>query len=139
MSGGKIELLNPECLLILPRYRATGTVEQTPLGRVYVAAQPADPALPTKPVPQPSQATIRWAVRGTSALRAEDALRELAALLDGATRLYQGDCWLTVVRLAEASDPEAGFAGLSHKGTHVYDLFSPEFEDAAGRRGRMPW
>lgn len=129
-SGGLRVPLNPECAISLPNWKPVGTVEQTPTGRVYVTTD--------TPTPQPVQVTVAWVVRGVDAERAAAELGELVALLDGATRLYHGEAWLTVLRLADVSAPATGYAGLSWRGTHTYDLASPLFTDAHGRTGRMP-
>ncbi|MFC3834802.1 MULTISPECIES: hypothetical protein [Deinococcus] len=132
LYGGVLVPLGPECRLTRPAWKASGSVEQTPTGRVYAT----DPA--TGIIPQPSQATLTWVVRGVSPLRAEQALAAHLALLDAVNELWEHQGRLDVLRLAEAPSPEMGFGGLSWRGSHVYDLISPLYTLPTGLRSRTP-
>lgn len=131
-AGGVLRPLGPEASLTRPLWKPVGTVEQTPTGRVYTTDRPASPVI------APAQATLRWVVRGVSPLDADQELADLVALLDAATRLHDGEAYLSVLRLAESPEPVMGFARLSWRGEHRYDLVDALWTQPEGTRTRTP-
>lgn len=119
-AGGTDRDLNLESRVGIPTWKSAGDVAQTPLGRVYVEGQ-------DELIPLPTQVRVTWVVRGETPLIAEKELTDLVALLDGATRLWHGKRYLTVIRLAECPPWEGGFGALKYTGEHVYDLVDPYY------------
>ncbi|MFB9991218.1 hypothetical protein ACFFLM_04375 [Deinococcus oregonensis] len=123
-AGGIDRDLNQETSVGIPTWKAAGDIAQTPLGRVYAESDPE------APIPLPTQVRVSWTVRGETSLIAAQELTDLVSLLDGATRLWHGKRYLTVVRLAESPPWERLFpkaAPLGYRGEHVYDLLDPYY------------